>query len=243
MRTLERIYNTKDVDMLLSIDTIIDAAIANKAFLQTKRSNWADPFFEDIKQRINDVIQNYLGVDSAKQLRQATIAVKEIQFSALRELSEIKVQIEQDFKPTPDRKIEILKQLGFTDYYVKASSKDQEALINLLFQYKTNLTPSLKAEIVDKGTTQAALDEIIIYANTLKDADVLQEGTKGTRKEITNEAILAFNEIYSTVSSIAIIAAKFYKAEPVKKDQFTFSKVSKALNRVAAPKNTVPPAA
>jgi len=243
MRTQERIYNTKDVDMLLSIDTIIDAAIANKAFLQSKRSNWADPFFDDIKQRINDVIQNYLGVDSAKQLREATMVVKTIQANALRELSEIKVQIEQDFKPTPDRKDEILNQLGFTAYYITAYSKDQEALINLLFQYKTNLTPTLKAEIVDKGTAQAALDAILVYADTLKDADVLQEGTKGTRKEITSEAIMAFNEIYSTVSSIAIIAAKFYKAEPVKKDQFTFSKVSKALNRVAAPKNIVPPAA
>lgn len=243
MRKQERIYNTKDVDMLLSIDTIIDAAIANKAFLQSKRSNWADPFFDDIKQHINDVIQNYLGVDSAKQLREATMVVKTIQANALRELSEIKVQIEQDFKPTPDRKDEILNQLGFTSYYITAYSKDQEALINLLFQYKTNLTPTLKAEIVAKGTAQAALDAILVYADTLKDANVHQEGSKGTRKEITSEAILAFNEIYSTVSSIAIIAAKFYKAEPVKKDQFTFSKVSKALNRVAAPKDVVPPAA
>ena len=231
MSTPERIYNTKDVDMLLAIETIIDSAIANKTFLQSKRSNWADPYFQDIKAQINTIIQDNLGVDSAKELRQATIAVKAIQANALTDLAEIKVQIEQDFKTQPDRKPEILNQLGFTNYYALATTRDQEGLINLLFQYNTNLTPALKAEIVAKGTAAAALDAINAYAQTLKDADVLQEGTKGTRKEITSETIQIFNEIYSTVSSIAIIAAKFFKTDAAKKDQFSFAKVSKALNK------------
>ena len=231
MNTTERIYNTKDVDMLLSIETIIDSAIANKTFLQSKRSNWADPYFQDIKIQINKIVRDNLGVDSAKELRQATITVKEIQTNALTDLAEIKVQIEQDFKAQPDRKHEILNQLGFTTYYALATTRDQEGLINLLFQYNTNLTPALKSEIVAKGIAAAALDAINAYAQTLKDADVFQEGTKGTRKEITSETIQIFNDIYSTVSSIAVISAKFFKTDAVKKDQFSFLKVSKALNK------------
>lgn len=239
MATITRNYSTKDVDMLLAIDTIIDSAIANKAFLQSKRSTWADPYFDDTKQKINIVIQKHLGVDSAKALREATNVVKTIQTKALTDIAEIKVQIEQDFKATPDRKSEILTQLGFTAYYKPATtSKDQEALINLLFQYKTNLTPELKNEIVAKGTAEAALNAILDHADTLKNANVTQEGNKGTRKEITNEAIQAFNDIYSTVSSIAIIAAKFYKGEPTKKDLFSFNKVSKALNNQGTKKKT-----
>lgn len=38
METVKRNYNTKDVDMLVTIETIIDCAIANKEFLQSKRS-------------------------------------------------------------------------------------------------------------------------------------------------------------------------------------------------------------
>ena len=231
MSTPERIYNTKDVDMLLAIETIIDSAIANKAFLQSKRSNWADPYFQNIKTQINTIVQDNLGVDSAKELRQATMAVKAIQTNALTDLAEIKVQIEQDFKAQPDRKSEILNQLGFTTYYAQATTRDQEGLINLLFQYNTNLTPALKAEIVAKGTAAAALDAINAYAQTLKDTDVFQKGTKGTRKEITSETIQIFNEIYGTVSSIAIIAAKFFKTDAAKKDQFSFAKVSKTLNK------------
>ena len=231
MSTIGRIYKTKDVDMLLTIETIIDSAIANKTFLQTKRSNWADPYFDNIKKEINTIIQENLGVDSAKELRQATIAVKTIQANALTDLAEIKVQIEQDFKAQPDRKSEILNQLGFTTYYAQATTRDQEGLINLLFQYNTNLTPTLKAEIVAKGTAAAALDAINTYAQTLKDADVFQEGTKGTKKEITSETIQIFNNIYSTVLSIAVISAKFFKTDTAKKDQFSFAKVSKTLNK------------
>jgi hypothetical protein len=232
MEPITRIYSTKDIDMLLAIDTIIDSAIANKVFLQTKRSTWADPYFQNTKKKINDIIQRHLGVDNAKTLRQATDIVKSIQATALLELAEIKVQIEQDFKPTPDKKEEILNQLGFTTYFSAASaSKDQEALINLLYQYKANLTTELKNEIVLKGTAATALNNIVQYADSLKNADVTQEGTKGTKKEITEEAIQAFNEIYSTVSSIAIIAAKFYKGDATKKDLFSFNKVSKALNK------------
>ena len=231
MSTIGRIYKTKDVDMLLTIETIIDSAIANKTFLQTKRSNWADPYFDNIKKEINTIIQENLGIDSAKELRQATMAVKTIQANALTDLAEIKVQIEQDFKTQPDRKSEILNQLGFTTYYALATTRDQEALINLLFQYNTNLTPTLKAEIVAKGTAAAALDAINTYAQTLKDADVFQEGTKGTKKEITSETIQIFNNIYSTVLSIAVISAKFFKTDTAKKDQFSFAKVSKTLNK------------
>jgi len=93
------------------------------------------------------------------------------------------VQIDQDFKPTPDRRTEILKQLGFTDYYKDARKKDQEALINLLYQFKANLTAELKTEIANKGTAPAALEEIVEFADTLKNANVTQEGNKGTKKK------------------------------------------------------------
>ncbi len=224
-------YNTKDVDMIISIDTIMDSAIAHKDFLLSKRSNWADPFFENIKVEIDKTVQQHLGHDSAKSLRLATQAVKEIQTKALINLGEVKVQIDQDFKPTPDRRTEVLKQLGFTDYYKQAQTRDQEALIDLLYQFKTNLTPNLKDEIVSKGTAASSLESIVNFADTLKNANVTQEGFKGSKKEITNDDITAFNAIYNKVISIAIISAKFFIKEPAIRDQFSFRKVSKALNK------------
>ena len=231
MTIVKRHYTIKDVDMLITTETIIDSAIANKTYLQSKRSTWADPFFETLKKKIKDAVENFLGVDNAKNLRQATQILLSIQTPALIDLSEVKIQIEEDFKQTPTRKTEILTQLGFKTYYTNARKKDQEALINLLYQFKKNLSTDLKTEIVTKGTAQESLDTIITYTDTLKTANVTQEGNKGTRKETTQEALIEFNQIYDQVISIAKIATKFYRNNQAKKDQFNFDKVSKNLNK------------
>ncbi len=225
-----RKYKTKDVDMVITIETIIDSAIANKTFLQSKRPAWADPFFETIKTEINDVAEKYLGADAAKKLRESTQALIAIQEPAISELSEVKIQIEVDFDDNPIRKKEILTQLGYTSHFKEAQKRDQEGLINLLYQFKTNLTPELKTEIVNKGTNEAQLDTIVAIAETLKAANVTQEGFKGTRPELTAEALNALNGVYNKVIGIAKIATRFYTKEKTKKDLFSFNKVSKKLN-------------
>lgn len=228
---INRDYKSKDVEMLLTAATIADSAIANKAFLQSKRSTWADPFFEDFKAEIDQTINAFLGVDNAKQLREATIIVVSIQKEAMHNLAELKVQIEQDFKENPAQRKELLNNLGFTSFYHAVQNKDQEALIDLLYQYKTNLTAPVRTIIEAKGTAPALLDSIKAQAEVLKDANIFQEGKKGTRKVLTDEAIIAFNIIYNKLITIATIAAKFYKDQPALKEQFSFTKVKNNLNK------------
>lgn len=224
----ERIYGTKDVDMIIAIETIIDAAIRNKVYLQTKRSIWADTFFEDIKEEIDTLVQTRLGIDSAEDLRESSIAVRTIQTDALKGLAEIKVQIETDFANQPERRKEILNKLGFTTYMAAARKRDQEALINLLYQYKTNLSPTLKTEITTKGTEAETLDSVLPYADELREANITQEGNKGIRKAVTADDVTAFNEIYRKVINIAKIASNFYKGNPAMQEQFSFNKIVKA---------------
>lgn len=231
MPTIERNYKAKDVEMLLTAATITDSAIENKAFLQSKRSTWADPFFEDFKIEIDKAINDFLGVDNAKELRDSTQVVLTIQKSAMSDLAELKVQIDQDFKSIPAQRNEILNNLGFTAFYTNVKNKDQEALIDLLYQFKTNLSATLRTTIQDKGTAPALLDSIIANAETLKNANIFQEGKKGTRKVLTNEGITVFNGIYNKLMTIAVISAKFFKDQPALKEQFSFSKVKNNLNK------------
>lgn len=229
MKTTRK-YRGKDVDMLVSCSTLLENALANKTFLQSKRSTWTDDFFTAIQTKIDKALEVHLGIDSAKDLRGATQVLKSIQKQALKDLAEVKVQIAEDYKKEPVKQTEVLTQLGFTTYHKEAQNNDQEALVQLLYKFKTNLTNDLKNEIVSKGTAESILIQITMYADTLKNADITQETFKGTRKEITETAVNAFNEIYDDVISIAKIASKFYQEEPIKKDLFSFNKINKTIS-------------
>ena len=228
--TTQRNYKVKDIEMLTAAATIIDNAIANKTHLQAKRTTWADPFFENLKTQIATTTETHLGKDAAKQMRNATQIVLSIQEQALQELAELKVQIIEDFKNNKTQQTEILTTLGFSTYHSPAQKGDQEALVNLLFQFKQNLTPTLSAEITAKGTAQSTLNTISNFANTLQTANITQETYKGTRKEITNEAIIAFNQIYDQIISIAKISKNFYKTDKTKQTLFNFKKIAATIN-------------
>ena len=228
--TILRKYKNKDVEMLTTTATIMKNAIANKTYLQTKRSTWADPFFEDLQTKIENTTDTYLGKDAAKEMRDATQKVLQIQKLALIDLAEFKIQVEEDFKENSIQKTEILKNLGFADHHKSAQKGDQEGLVDLLFKFKKNMTAVLKAEIVAKGTSEITIDNITGYTDVLKNANIDQETFKGTRKEITDEAIKAFNDIYDNVISIAKIASNFYKTEKTKQQLFSYTKVSTILN-------------
>lgn len=236
---ITRKYKVKDVEMLTAAATIIDNAITNKTLLLSKRSTWADPFFSDLKTQIENVTATHLGKDAAKEMREATQVVLSLQAQAIIDLAEFKIQVEQDFKKEPIRKKEINTTLGFTALNRDAQKGDQEALIQLLYQFKNNLTPELNTEIVNKGTAQTTIDTIIGYANNLQQANVNQEGKKGERKIITDEVITIFNDIYDQVISIARIAHNFYKTDKKRQDLFSFAKVAATLNSKATSTNTV----
>lgn len=227
MEKVSRHYNVKDVDMIIATSAIIQNAITKKEFLQTKRSSWAGNYLENLDEEINNATATYLGADNAKQLRDSTIKLYAVQQRAYTLASEIKVQIEVDFQKT---KKEILNTLGYTSYYKAASKKDQEALINLLFQFKTNLTPAMKQQMIDNGTIEADINEMMEIALELKTSDTTQEIKKSHRPLITQEAIIAFNQIYDKTIAVGKIASKFYKGNKTHQDLFSFRKISKTIN-------------
>lgn len=229
MNQVVRIYKMKDVDMLMTSSTIAESALNNEDFLSTKRTNWKSPFFSDLSKQIDTAFSTHLGVDSAKQMRRVTQDVLQIQGIVLPQLAELKIQIIEDFKDTPIIQKEILNTLGFQAYHSSAQKGDQEALINLLYAFQTNIE-SIDAQLIEKGIAKKTIEDITQNGQKLKDTNIIQENKKGQRKEITAEGITAFNAIYSTAVSICRIATKFYKDNPALKEQFSFTKVSKNLN-------------
>jgi len=241
---IKRKYNHSDIVMLTSSSTIVENAITHKTFLVSKRATWADPFLPNLKTRIDTLVQTYIGVDSAKSLRTSTQALLSVQTTALEKLSFFKVQIEEDFKKVPVRKTEILNLLGFNDFYQDASkNKSQDAIINLLYQFKKNMDATLKTEITAKGTAATSIDEIIAFADTLKNANVTQETYKSNRPAITEQAIIAFNDLYDDIISIGRISSRAYTKDKAIKESFSYSKLAaaqKALSPTAKKTKTKP---
>lgn len=238
---VKRVFKCKDVDMLTVSGTILEHSTTHKTFLVSKRATWADPFMPNLKTRIQNAFTNILGYDNAQQMRDATIVVYGIQTNALRDLAEFKVQVIEDFKTNKPRRDEILNRLGFTAHLKAAQNSDQEALIELLYAFKQNMTATLKNEIIAAGTATTQITTITNYADVLKNSDVTQETMKGSKKVVTQTGIKELNEIYSQVISVAKISAKFFKDDVAVKEKFSFNKTLSNLNKAPNKGNNTPP--
>ncbi len=215
----QRIYSFKDTDMLMACKTIIRSMSANQSDLSMVRTNWDETYITDLDGRIDSTITDFLGLDKKKELRDATENLKNILEPALKNLSFFKTQIEVDFGK---RAKEILKSLGFTK---PLKGLDQESLIQLLNAFNKGMTNNLKNEIVAKGTNPVLIETILGHSANLQQANLEQEGLKSSTQEVSEEAVSIFNNIYAEVIGICKIASKMYQDDPIKKDQFTFSKV------------------
>lgn len=222
-----RKYNYKDVDMLLASKIISTSLIENLTDLSMARTTWTSDYTTALETKIDEAIENFLGLDKKKTLREATSRLASLQNPAMRDLSFIKTQIDVDFDKQAK---EILKNLGFDKHLRDVQKGDQEALIQLLYAFKKGLSDESKTQITAKGTNPALIDRIIAYADQLKKANVSQESLKETTKVISEEAVLVFNSIYEEIVGICKIASSFYQYEPLKKEQFTFSKVIANMN-------------
>ncbi len=225
-----RNYNYSDVDMALASKTIAGSFKTNLSELSTVRTNWTPEYADDLAGRIDDAIENHLGIDPKKELRDASSSLSSVMGPAKRDLSTFKTQVDDDFKSDSAKLKEILKNLGFNKNLRAVQKDDQEALIELLYTFKKNMTDTLKQEITAKGMNPVLIDNIIGYADTVKTANVTQESLKETTKDISQEVADVFNAIYDEIIGICKIASNFYQYEPIKKEQFTFSKVVSNMN-------------
>lgn len=229
-----RIYSYKDVAMLMAAKTILQSMQANLTELSEVRTNWSEAYVTQLITKIETAIENFLGLDKKQPLREATELLNQIRTPALRDLALVKTQIEVDFGKAA---LEVLKTLGL---HANLHNIDQEGLIQVLYSFKKGMTPKLKTEITQKGTNPALIDNIVGYATQLQQANLSQESIKSSTQEVSQEAIDTFNSIYTEVIGIGKIASKIYKSDPLKKDQFTFSKVVKKMG--AATKKAEEPA-
>jgi prophage DNA circulation protein len=191
---------------------------------------WTPAYANGFKTRVANAVAQYLGLDPKKILRNTTVAVHAIQESAMRDIAFLKVQLEADFASNKTLLNEMLKTLGFNDYLKKVQQGNHENLIAFLQMFSKNITTDIRKAIVDAGTDTQLLDRIKAYADPFTQADMKQESLKTSSKEIPAETIDQLNLLYDEGIALCKIASKFYHANPIKKEQFTFSKIARKVN-------------
>ncbi len=225
-----RKYSCKDVEVLVVAETIATNAITLEARLTRSRPQWADPYFPNLITEIQGVYTSALGVDNAKDMREATIALYGMMKPAADALQMFKVQLEVDFANNVARRNEILNQLGYTQHYAGVQNKDQESYIELLTKFNVNMTPALITELNAAGIPTIVITKVTNFSTTLKNANITQEVAKGMRKNISKEAVEEINGIYQKVMAISKIAAVVFKKEKTNKDLLNFAANLKQLN-------------
>ena len=230
-----RNYGCKDVYMLMAGKTVVENFKANIGELSGVRSDWTESYANDFSARIDHATDGYLGTDTKRSLREATSKLNAIQQPARHDLSFFVTQVKSDFKKDGNTSAEILKTLGFTKNFRNVQLGKQDAMAELLYTFKLNMTPALRTAITAKGMSATLIDSIIGYANTYSDASITQEMLKGYSKEVTQEMQDVFNDIYDEIIGICKKASVYYQYDPLKKDMFTFSKV---LSRMGVARKT-----
>lgn len=229
--TKKRSYACKDADMLFTAEFIADNLKANLNALSHIRKQWTDGYTNDLGARVKYATIKYLSNDSQKTLRNATAKVMSILDNSIKSLIFFKTQLCIDFKNDKAKRDEILKTLGFTKFFKKASSKNQNALLQLFLAFKENLTEDIRVTLTSKGFSDSELDEIIDLADIFKDANTHQENTKAYIKQFSQEKRNVLNALADEIKGICkLVTLKIDKDDSLK-DIFNFKKVAAQMSK------------
>lgn len=229
---MKQAYPGRAIEMVYTSKTIADNLSANLDELSEIRSGWTPDYVADLKQRIDYILENRMGLDKNKDLRMVSNHIEDIEAPALHDLAVLRKQLKVDF--SGDRLDEILNTLGYSKHLVKARKRDTESVFLLLNAFRLGMTEELKEQIVAKGTSPKLIDRIIGYSGKLSEANAKQESLKVKTMSLTSETQEMLNNLYYEIIGICKIAYSFYRNDPVKRAQFTFRKIWKRLrNRIS----------
>jgi hypothetical protein len=220
-------FNYRALPMLIAALTVADNFDSEKEVFIEEIPSWNDPFIADFRAAVQQIMEEYYGISSKEELQHQTQVVNELEEVARTNLAMVKTQIERGFRSNPERGKWMLAKLGYKEYWPKASNRSQTMLIGLLLAFRNNLDDLLRAELEQAQVNMSRLDNILMYSNTLHQANITQESLKGSSKIKTEEAVIALNDVYARAIDICAIGKQLFRKDKLKKDLFVFSKLVK----------------
>lgn len=235
----KRKYRGTDMQMLMASYLIAECGIEKAQLLASRRPQWENPFFPNLKAKIDEAIKKNIGVDILPSLMEATAEVKSIIATAHRGIMELKAEIEVGFRSNHNRRSVLLTELGYDKLPKKNIS--QSKYVQMLATLWANLTPAVKAELVEVGANPAAIDALQLLAHQLFEANGRQESLKVNRKSLNAENITELNALYDEVSAVCKLVAACFTDDKALTEHFCFTKALKAHGYVRPAKKKEAP--
>lgn len=224
---MTRKYSCRDFQLIVAAQAILESFLLYKEAFTAKFPRLVDPFADQLKALIENVLTTCFGINSKEQLKITTALVNQQQRAAKECLTFVKTQIKVEFSEKPARKKFLLDKLGFQAYGREVSQNYQEATIACLLAFDNNMDDEIRQELVENNVNPEYLDNIQTMAAELHAANVTQESLKGTSKIKTGEAVAAFNAVYKDIMDICYYGKLLFRNDRLKKDLFVFGKVVK----------------
>lgn len=204
------------------------------------RSTWTPDYVDDLKARIRDIIRKRLSFDVSGEVRKMTDRIDELRVPAIDDLYYVSDQLSIDHDEA--EKEEILNSLGYSRYLEKARGGDTESVVLMLHSFHSGMTDEMREKLLSGGVSEVLIDRIIGYAEEVERANEEQENLKNKKRRFSAETRQILNDLYDEIITICKIGARFYRHDPVKKDEFTYSKLLKRLRaeRSSAPEEAEP---
>ncbi len=222
-----RIYKVKDIEMVLALKRIIQNMRNNQKELVKIRTDVTPEFLDKLEKEVDEIIEKYIGLDKSYQLRKATKKLGALYEQIMSNTGMLKTALEVDF---PEETEDLKKRLGFSSYYTLADNGDQEALHQLCLAVRKGMSGELKERFIETGYSDEWIEQLMDYPERIEAANLKQESKKDSKRYLTQEAIEEMNELYSKVMGYAKLFKRYYKFDPLKRDQFVFSRVVRQMN-------------
>lgn len=225
-------YSCSVVIMLVVANIIAEKFKSDIAEMSAIRADWDSEYADELKNRIKNAINNLVGIDNKKELREATILVQSITKKIKVTLNLLKLQIIKDFKTEPILQNEILINLGLTKNF-KDYFKTQELLLKNVQIIKTNLNEDLITLLTSKGIHKELINSAISLANEFTDANCKQEMLKDESKEKYKSILDTYNAIYDDIIGICKIVKVNYPHNHPKREKYSFHKLVKKHSSIS----------
>lgn len=228
MKKVKRRYTNSDASMLIAASTIIMGAIKDSEQLMEGDTTYTPEYLQTFYARIGTESADIIGTNNIVEQRIQTMKLVEAHKKGIHELGLTKIFIGNKYAADPERRDELLTNLGFKEWYAGAVDENQQAMGELLISFNENLTPALEQELTGKGMPQKRVTLLRSLAGTYNESNVLQEEKKGAHLILTEGEIIRLNAIYDEVIALCKMAQLLFDDSPAIKARYIYDRIVRA---------------